>query len=797
MCIGQGEPGGPKRCAGDALIACQRAQRAVDGASQQVLLLERQDDDLAREMEIITAMQQALDGELSPEREAELIARADKYRRETLSTDSHSSIAEPDTREAWDRRVATVDANVAGDRARWEDEAQRLAAYQQEGHSEAIAADEMRERMRAEYESFCDAVDECPSEEGLTRYVDTELAATASAREHAADVVEGYYLKQWRDEAIECHRGRARHMDQDAALAEVDNRAHSEELTTLIAARDTARLELEDATEQWNRRREELAAAADNDPYKACTDPAVLANLDAARDRINQASAEYLLAKQDLEHYQDCTAQYAGRAGELYTAQMKPIDSRQLGAASYVGTYPEGTRDWLEVRQNGFGGSDISTALGYDAYDSPKTVVDSKVRPITDDEVAEQQRGVTEYVGAAPRGHAWEPVNAKRFADEHPNLRLRHTKATWEGDEPWQRLHLDNVIVDENEHPIAPWESKTASDVRQWDNGIPVGYRAQLGHAMDTLGTDRAAITVTFDGRETRTYWMGRNEPIDPNDPLQRTYADRKPELRALWSKVEQAKREAAKPKPPPKRNNGTFKWVANPGTQSSRDTNASTARQLAVYRGCSIAEAESMIQQRIAAGDKADAAVRHCYDTYHPRRDPHRRFVVLDFETNGTHAGKHEVIQTGYQVIDGRGTLYEESNSYHGINPHSAPTVGVGMKDVHRIDYQRIHGRPRFAQSEQRARLRELADDPNVTFVAHSANFERSFLQANAIPTSRVIDTMNLSRKFDHHSTGATLKDFTAARGIDYADDAHDALVDAKMTSRALLRFWNRETGV
>jgi DNA polymerase III epsilon subunit-like protein len=197
------------------------------------------------------------------------------------------------------------------------------------------------------------------------------------------------------------------------------------------------------------------------------------------------------------------------------------------------------------------------------------------------------------------------------------------------------------------------------------------------------------------------------------------------------------------------------------------------------------------MIQDRIAAGDKADAAVRHCYNSYHPRTDPRRRFVVLDFETNGTHSGKHEVIQTGYQVIDGRGTVHEEANSYHDINPRSAPTVGVGMQDVHQIDYQRIHGRPRFAQSEQRTRLRDLANDPNVTFVAHSANFERSFLQANGIPTSRFIDTMNLSRKFDHQSTGATLADFTAARGISY-EDAHDAFNDARMTSRALLRFWD-----
>ncbi|WP_042376415.1 exonuclease domain-containing protein [Gordonia alkanivorans] len=790
MCIGRDQHGGPKRCAGDALSACRQTQQAATDAARTVVALAERDDAISREMEIVEAMQQALSGELTDDRESELLKRADQYRRDLLVTDIATE-PEPDTRADWDRRVATLDANAAGERVYW-DKVAADHALAQEFTTPSSDPAEMRERLRAEYESYCEALGEEPSETGLVRYVDNEMAATAASHEHSADLVAGHYLAQWRDEAIDCHRGRAAHMDLEEANAELLSRAACAELDDLITARDTARLELEAATEQWTQAKDHLATSIAADPYQRGA-PAALADLDAARERINHASGEYLLAKQDLDHYQDCTAQYAARAGALYAQQLPTVTGDRLGAATYMGEFPQGSREWLEARQQGFGGSDIGTALGYDAYDNPSSVVTGKLRAITDEEAAQQQADIERGVGAAPRGHAWEQVSARRFAEDNPELRLAHTKATWQGREPWQQCHLDNVIVDDTGAPTAVWEGKTADDARNWADGIPVRYRAQLVHAMDTLGVDKAAITVTLDGRETRTYWMGRNEPIDPNDPEQRTYADRKPELRALWQKVETARRQAATtPSAPPKRNNGRFKWVANPHSQSSRDTNASTARQLAVYRGCSIAEAEQLIQTRIAAGDNADAAVRRCYDDYDPRRTPNRRFVVLDVETNGTHAGKHEILQTGYQVIDGHGNVHEENNSYHDINPRSAPTVGVGMREVHGIDYHRIHRQPRFSRSAQRERLRELAADPNVTFVAHSANFERSFLRANGIDASRVIDTMTLSRKFDHQSTGATLADFTAARGISYVG-AHDAYNDARMTAQALLRFWDR----
>lgn len=795
MCIGRNEPGGSKRCEGHTLTACINAQHDLVKTAGDVSALTDQRDALDDDLEVIEAMQLALAGRLSAEREAELLQRAEQYRiaelrRQLVDPEESTRPPEADTRADWERRIADIDSYAAHDRDEWDKASKAHADALADGVETVHDPDELRERLRAEYSTLCAESGEEATEEGLARYAYAETAADAAHYEHAADTLEGYYLRQWRQESVECHRGLAGHMDLDEAIATAEERAKADEFSQLVDTRDQARAELEAATEQWNQAKAARDENAAQQPFAYCTDPTLNGAVDAARDRLNAANSEYLVAKDDLDYYKDCTAQYAGRAGDLYAQTLPQYDEDTLGMCTRVGEFEQSSREWLEVRQNGFGGSDAAKALGYNKYDRPSSVVEDKVRAITDEEVAEQLNGINHYTGDAPRGHAWEQVMAKRFAEENPNLQLQHTKATWRGRESWQQVHLDDVIVDPAGNVVGPWEAKTASDRSKWDNGIPVDYRVQLAHQMDAMGAGRAALTVTIDDRETRTYWMGRDEPLDPDDPQKRTYSDRKHELRDLWGRVEKRRQDGPGV---PKRNNSKFKWVANPGSQSSRDDNARTARQLAVYRGCSIDEATSMIQQRVTAGDKADAAVRHCYRNYHPRTDPARRFVVLDFETNGTHAGKHEVIQTGYQVVDGRGTVHEEANSYHGINPRSMSTVGVGMQDVHGISHHDVVGRRQFNQSEQKQRLHELANDPNVTFVAHSANFERSFLQANGIPTSRFIDTMDLSGKFDHQSTGKKLSDFTAARGIPY-EDAHDAYNDARMTSRALLRFWDQQ---
>lgn len=782
MCLGDNEPDGPRRCEGEALTRCHRAQANADAATSTTLLLEAEHDSLEQTVVELDDLYAALNGTLTPEREAELLDRAERFRREEQAQQLRDALAaiqvdpQPAT-DSWREQIQAADAEVTDSRSTWEDAVTADATRQ--AHPELAESEaDFNARMRGYYEDECRNAGIEPTPGGLDDYLNTERMSSASHDEWQSDVREGRDLQRARDAAIDNHRGLAETMDPDALNAEIDSRVHTDEFSKLIDDRNDARKELEEATQQFKDAKQEQLAGDTPD-------------IDSARERLNTAYADYLIARGDLEHFKNCTAQYAGVLGEKLPQQ--DYEGTTFGTANELGDFEDGSREWLEARQTGFGGSDIPKLLGLSQYGDAREVFASKIDPITDDQVDEQRAGRTDYVGAAPRGHAWEPVLAQRFADENPDLTLQRTKATWKGGAEWQNLNVDGVIVDDTGKPAAIWESKTSDAIEDWDNGIPAYYRPQLADYMDGAGVDRAALTVSIDDRETRTYWMHRNDPLDPSDPEKRTFADRKPEIDAAWDKVKAKRANPPDPTTPPKTNSGTFRFVKAPGSDSSRKTNDDTIRQLATYRACQPAEAERLIRDNLDNGMKADEAVRHAYRAYKPAADPNRRYVVLDFETNGTHAAKHQIIQTGYQVCDGAGNVHDSANSLHNINPKIASTVGTGMVDVHQIRYEQLDRTTPFSRSQERDDLTRLAADPNVTFVAHNANFELSFLRSHGINPPRVIDTMNLSRKFDHQSTGAKLSDFTAAHGVDYVN-SHDAYQDVDMTRRALVNFWSRK---
>ncbi|WP_347956178.1 YqaJ viral recombinase family protein [Gordonia aichiensis] len=782
MCLGDNEPDGPRRCEGEALARCQRAQANAAEATTTTMVLESERDSLEQTVVELDDLYAALNGTLTPEREAELLDRAERFRHEERLQQLRDKLADAEssteqTPDDWRDQITSADANVADTRRTWEDAVARESHRQE--HPEIVETDaDIDARLRSYYEEECRQAGIEPDPDGLSDYISTERMAMASHDEWQAAVREGDSLDRARAVAVENHRGLAETMDLDALDAELEARTTSPEMADLIAARDTARTELNAASAQWDQAKQDVADGK----------PGALNDLNTARERYEEAFADYKVTNGDLEHYKDCTAQYAGVLGEK---DPRPeYTGSTFGTATEVGVYEEGSREWLEARQTGFGGSDIPKLLGQSQYGKPYEVINTKIDAITDEQVAEQTMDRAKFIGSTARGHAWEPVLARQFAAENPELTLQRTKATWKGNEEWQNVNVDGVLVDRDGAPAAIWESKTANNAEDWEGGIPAHYRPQLAHYMDAAGVDRAALTVAIDDHDVRTYWMNRNDPLDPADPDKRTFADRKPEIDEAWAKVKDKRANPPDPNAPPKKNSGTFRFVNNPGSDSSRKTNDDTIRQLATYRGCPPAEAERLIRDNLDKDMKADEAVRHAYRSYKPAADPNRRFVIVDFETNGTHAGKHQIIQTGYQVCDGAGNVHASANTLHNINPKIASSVGTGMVDVHQIRYEQLDGTTPFAKSEQREQLTRLAADPNVTFVAHNANFEMSFLRAHGINTDRVIDTMNLSRKFDHQSTGAKLSDFTAAHGVQYVN-AHDAYQDVDMTRRALTNFW------
>lgn len=555
----------------------------------------------------------------------------------------------------------------------------------------------------------------------------------------------------------------------------IDDRVNADEYTDLLEARDAARAHRDEQAEKYT------AALSDCDDTEQS-----LQQLAQARADAYDAHCTYLHANAPVEEYKDITAQ---AAAEL--ADRDPVgewDGDQLGNCYKVGEYEAGSREWLEARQDGIGGSDVGPILGVDHHGRTTTdVKNSKLTELTDDELEAQQVSVHSASGPLGRGHAWEPVIVRRFADDNPDLTVMTAKATWRNDDvPHAVVNVDAVLSSDGGQSVdGIFESKTGADAAQWADGPPAGYRAQVAQYLHTTGLKYGVIAVQLDDRDTRTYRISADDPITADG---KTIADHQDKLASTWKRWETERENPPGPRP----NKSTFSWVKNPGTASSAEKNATTARDLAAYRGISQDKAASLIQDSMYAGKTPDQAVRDLYSTYDPSTAPERRYVTVDFETNSRSAGKGQIIQTGVVVTNGRGEVVERIDALHGIDPRITDSQGTGATGIHGITPDMVADHTQFPVSAQHRRLKALLEDPRSTLVAHNASFEKTWIRSHGIATPRIIDTMRLRQRFDHGTVGSTNADFCAANGVDYVN-AHNAAADADMTSRALHKFMGR----
>lgn len=565
------------------------------------------------------------------------------------------------------------------------------------------------------------------------------------------------------------------HLSDDELRQHIDDRVTADEYTELLAARDAARERRQATAEQY------ATALAECDDS-----PESLQQLAQARTDAYDAHCAYLEANAPVEEYKDVTAQAA-----VELAGRNPVpewEGDHLGNCYKQGQYEAGSREWLEARQAGIGGSDVGPVLGIDHYGRSTTdIKNSKLTEISDAELEAQALSLQSASGPLGRGHAWEPVIVRQFADENPDLTVMTAKATWRNDDvPHSVVNVDAVLSsDGGESVDGIFESKTSSDAAQWADGPPPGYRAQLSQYLHTTGLKYGVIAAKIDDRETRYWRITADDPITSDG---KTIADHQEKLASTWQRWENERENPPGPRP----NKGTFSWVKNPGTASSVEKNATTARDLAAYRGISQEKAAGLIQDAVYAGKNPDHAVRDLYSSYDPATDPDRRYVTVDFETNSRSASKGQIIQTGVVVTDGRGKVVERIDSLHGIDPRIRNSQGTGATSVHGITPDMVDGRTPFDQSVQNKRLATLLSDPRTTLVAHNATFEKSWIRAHGISTPRIIDTMRLRQRFDHGTVGSTNQDFCQANGVDYIN-GHNAAADADMTSRALHGFMRR----
>lgn len=140
---------------------------------------------------------------------------------------------------------------------------------------------------------------------------------------------------------------------------------------------------------------------------------------------------------------------------------------------------------WLKYRRTGIGGSDASTVVGLNPYNSLyKLYADKKglISDTTDTEVMRQGRDFEEYV-------------ARRFTEETGKKVRRRNYMFLHDDYDYILADIDREIVGEN----AGLECKTTSlfNKSDFENGeIPLYYYVQTMHYMAVMGYDRMYLAV-------------------------------------------------------------------------------------------------------------------------------------------------------------------------------------------------------------------------------------------------------------------------------------------------------------
>ena len=579
-----------------------------------------------------------------------------------------------------------------------------------------------------------------------------------------------------------------RHLSAEEAAEVIESRTQDPELDSLIAKRDVARQQLEEAKEAKHQAKEAYDADPTDENHEA---------LRQSRFDSYEAYAEYLAHKESLEEYKDVTALAAARLAELTTFEEE-FEGNELGNTIKTATYDSGTREWLEQRQGGIGGSDVGDILKVDedyADTNYREVFLSKTTDISDEEVALQADNNSNFSGAQGRGNAWEPLIAQRFAEENPEYTLIHSKSSWVNkDEPWQYANVDGILSDrEDREPNGILEIKTASDAADWENGVPAGYRAQVLHYLDATGFKYAHVAVLIDDKEYRSYRIEHDERIDPRYVNSPTYAEAKPALKEFWQEAQEKAKHGKEFTPPPYGYKSKWSWSGEKRKQT-------TTRDIAAFRQEDPETVRARVESLIKQGHDPDDVIRNEFTSFDPASRT-KDTVSIDLETSGYTAETGEILEIGIVRRNPKGEVVDSHQELFSIDSRVLAVKGTGAQDVHHISVDDIEGKRSFRDPAVQSRIQEImgTQTGDTVMLAHNARFEQKWLnqyldgfhKAN-IPT---VCTMQLSRYLVGDTANNKLATFAPRFGVPYRN-AHRALVDAEMTDTAYENFLSEVAG-
>jgi putative phage-type endonuclease len=170
--------------------------------------------------------------------------------------------------------------------------------------------------------------------------------------------------------------------------------------------------------------------------------------------------------------------------------------------------------EWLEIRKQGIGGSEIGSILGINKYSSKIDVYVSKnPEGLPEYEKINSERSKKmEESEIVQMGHVLEPVIADLFRKKNPNIKVIETNKTFIRDGIGV-CNPDGFVKEGEEYGILEIKTTSAFNKKEWEDGvIPNSYFAQVQWYLWVTGLKFAYIAVLIGGQEYMQYKIDRSE---------------------------------------------------------------------------------------------------------------------------------------------------------------------------------------------------------------------------------------------------------------------------------------------